>query len=352
MAGRAAHAFALYLILSIAATWPLARGLARDVAWDLGDSILNMWILAWDVEQIRRLFAGDLSRLSTFFDANIFYPMPLTLAYSEHLVPQAIQILPVYLISENPILCYNLLFLSTYALSGLGMYLLVRELTGSSAAALVAGLLFAFTPYRLGQASQVQALSSQWMPFVFYGLARYFRSAGPDGPAPRVKALAGAALALAVQGLSSGYYLLYFTPFAVAFAIWEVGRRRLWRAWRVWLALSCAGLAVVAVTLPFLVPYAALHAQPFGHRSPAEVFRFSADVYSYLTAFSEQRIWGSILQAMPKPEGELFPGLVPLLLALIGIVFGRSQASGLRPQASGLSQASDLEPETALRPGA
>lgn len=325
MGPRAVHAFALYLVLSVAATWPLARGLARDVAWDLGDSVLNIWILAWDVEQIRHLLAGDLSRLWNVFDATIFHPAPLALAYSDHLLPQALQVLPVVLLTGNPILGYNLLFLSTFVLSGLGMYLLVRELTGNAAAATVAGLLFAFAPYRLAQASHVQVLSSQWMPLVFYGLVRYVR-------AGRTRALGGAAAALAAQGLSSGYYLLYFTPFAAAFALWELGRARLWRNGRVWLMLSFAGIAVAIVTTPFLLPYAALHAQGLGARSLAEVSRFSADVYSYATAFPEQRIWGSLLQAMPKPEGELFPGLVPLLLAAIGVFAGSRISDPQSPQ--------------------
>ena len=108
---RVSHALAAYVAITIAATWPLARGLARDVAWDLGDPVLNMWILAWDCEQLRAILGGDFSRFSTFFDANIFYPAPLTLAYSEHLIPQALQVLPVYLVTRDPILCYNLLFL-------------------------------------------------------------------------------------------------------------------------------------------------------------------------------------------------------------------------------------------------
>src|SRR5262245_13450772 len=96
---RASHALAVYVVLTLIATWPLARGLGRDVAWDLGDSILNMWILSWDGEQIRHILGGDVSRIRTFFDANIFYPAPLTLAYSEHLIPQALQIFPVYVVS-------------------------------------------------------------------------------------------------------------------------------------------------------------------------------------------------------------------------------------------------------------
>src|SRR5688500_1609660 len=104
---RAWHALAAYLVITLVATWPLAAGLGRDVAWDLGDPLLNMWILAWDAEQFRAIVQGDFSRVGSFFNANIFHPAPLTLAYSEHLVPQAVQSFPIYLLSGNPILGYN-----------------------------------------------------------------------------------------------------------------------------------------------------------------------------------------------------------------------------------------------------
>ncbi|MBM3820017.1 MAG: hypothetical protein FJW14_13505 [Acidimicrobiia bacterium] len=305
------QATAAYLVITIAATWPLTAGLGRDVAWDLGDPVLNIWILAWDAEQLRAILTGDLSRIRSFFDANIFHPAPLTLAYSEHLIVQAVQVFPIYVISENPVLCYNLLFLSTFVLSGLGMFLLVRELTGNWLAAFVAGLVFAFAPYRVPQSSHLQVLSSQWMPFVFYGLRRYFDSG-------RLAPLGGAAAALIAQGLSSGYYLLYFPPFAAAYALWEIGRRRLWRSRAVWLHLAAAAALAAIVTAPFVLPYVSLRNGLDMARSRPEVARFSADVYSYATAFSEQRLWGDVLQTMPKPEGELFPGIVPVLLALMG----------------------------------
>jgi len=312
---RAAQAFLAYLLLTIAATWPLTRGLSRDVPWDLGDPLLVMWILAWDCEQLLRLLGGDVSRIAGFFDANIFHPMPLTLAYSEHLIAQAVQILPVYALTGNPILAYNILFLSTWVLSGFGMYLLVRELTGSAVAAFVAGLMFAFAPYRVPQSGHLHVLSSQWMPFVLFGLRRYFNSR-------RRLPLIGAALALVLQCLSSGYYLLFFSPMAAAFALWEIGSRGLWRDVRVWRDLSLAGVCVAVLVVPFLLPYAAMREGSQASRTINEVRVYSADLYSYGTAFSEQRIWGDILRIFPKPEGELFPGVVPTLLGLIGLAAG------------------------------
>ena len=171
---RAWHAFAVYVVAALVGTWPLVRGLGRDVPWDLGDSILNMWILSWDCEQIRRILCGDFSRIATFFDGNIFYPASAVARLLGTPDPSGDPDLSrVGLISGNPILCYNLLFLSTIVLSGLGMYLLVRELTGNAMAAFVAGLLFAFAPYRLPQSGHLQVLTSQWMPFVMYGVLRY-----------------------------------------------------------------------------------------------------------------------------------------------------------------------------------
>ncbi len=308
-----------YLALTLFATWPLVLGLGRNVAWDLGDSVLVMWILSWDCEQLLRILGGDLSRVASFFNGNIFHPAPLTLAYSDHLFAQAIQIFPVWVISGDPILSYNLLFISTFVLSGTGMFLLMRELTGNATAAFVGGLLFAFAPYRLPQSSHLQVLSCQWMPFALYGFTRYFETR-------RLRPLAGAAAALILQNLSSGYHLLYFPPFAGAYVLWQMARRHLWRDRRLWLELAGVAAVVAIATVPFLLPYAEMRRMWNTLRPAAEVSRFSADVYWYATAFSEQRIWGGILRAFPKPEAELFPGLVPLLLAIAGVAWYRRQS--------------------------
>jgi hypothetical protein len=318
---HAAFATAAYALIAVVMTWPLAAGITRDVAWDLGDSVLNMWILAWDCEQLRGILQGHYSHLRHFFDANIFHPAPLTLAYSEHLVPQAIEIFPIYALTRNPILCYNLLFLSTFVLSGLGMFLFARELTGSTAAAFVGGLLFAFAPYRIPQSSHLQVLSSQWMPFAMYGFRRYFEGG-------RTRALIGATAAAVLQGLSSGYYLLYFSPFALAYVVWEMWRKGRLKDRRTWFALVAAGAVAAVVIAPFVVPYVRASRELELSRSLSETTRLSADVYSYVTASTAQRFWGPrIADVFPKREGELFPGAVPLLLALVGILATACTAS-------------------------
>ena len=325
---RAWHALAAYLALAVVATWPLARGLGRDVPADLGDPVFVMWVLAWDCEQLLAILGGDVSRLSTFFDANIFHPVPLTLAYSEHFLAQAVQVLPVWALTGNPILSYNLLFLSTFVLSGLGAYLFVRELTGNPRAAFVAGVLFAFAPYRFPQSSHLHVLSSQWMPFALYGFRRFFDSfdTAASRPGGRWRPLLGAAAALVAQNLSSTYYLMFFSPFAAAYVLWEVWRRRLWRDRRLWLQLGAAAAIVFVLTVPLLLPYAAVQEQLQVARARGELSVYAADVYSYLTAVREQVVWGNVARLYPKAEGDLFPGLVAVILAVIGIATWRRDA--------------------------
>src|SRR5437867_11984996 len=85
-----------YIALTLAFTWPLARGATRDIPGDFGDPILNAWIIAWDTSHLGR----------GWWNANIFFPHPLALAYSEHLLPQALQVLPIQAAIGNPILSY------------------------------------------------------------------------------------------------------------------------------------------------------------------------------------------------------------------------------------------------------
>jgi hypothetical protein len=285
------------------------RGITRDVPSDLGDPLFAMWVMSWDATH---LGAG-------WWNANIFHPHPLALAYSEHFLPQALQVLPIYLVTKNPILCYNLVFLSTFALSGLGMFLFARELTGSRECAFVAGLAYAFAPYRIAALPHLQVLSSAWLPFVLFGFRRYF-STGKWRP------LAGAVIAWVVQNLSCGYYFLFFSPVIALYVAWEISVRRLWKNARVLAAIAAAVAATAMMTVPFMLPYLALRDLGFSPRGAREVDRFAADVYSYLTASPNLRLWGTIARAWPKPESALFPGITVVALAAVAVLHAWREA--------------------------
>jgi hypothetical protein len=44
--------FLLYLVLTVAMTWPLALGPASSVPGDYGDPLLNAWILWWNAQNV------------------------------------------------------------------------------------------------------------------------------------------------------------------------------------------------------------------------------------------------------------------------------------------------------------
>ena len=131
-----------YGLIAVIATHPLWLHLTSAVPSDIGDPLLNTWILAWDVHA---LTVHPLN----LFEANIFFPLLNTLAYSEHLLGSALITLPVLLLTGEPVVAYNATFLLSFILGGWGTYLLVRRYTYCGWAAFLAGLAFAYAPYRL-----------------------------------------------------------------------------------------------------------------------------------------------------------------------------------------------------------
>ena len=304
-------ALGLYTLLSFVLTWPLVLGLGSDVPGDFGDSLLNMWILGWGAEHAPALLTGSIG-WTQFWNANIFHPDPLALALSEHLFGQVLQILPVYWLTGNIILCYNLLFISTFALSAFGTYLLVRDLTGDKRAAFIAGLVYGFLPYRIASVPHLQVMSSQWMPFALYGLNRFVTTGSK-------KALVGGTASLVMQNWSCGYYLLYFAPFVPLFIVHRMWTQEKLKDVRIWASLAGAAVATLVLTLPFLFPYQEAK-QLFGIERPfGEVVQFSANVWSYVTASENLKLFGKMLRFYPHGEGETFLGFMPWLLALIAL---------------------------------
>jgi len=308
----AAWAAVVYTGLTIAWTWPLATAMPRSLPWDMGDPVLNTWILRWTCEHLTALAAGHWSAWHEWWNPTFFHPAPLALAYSEHLVAQALLVLPVHLTTDNAILCYNVSLLSTYVLSALGAFLLARDLTGNTAAALLAGVLFGFTPYRIAQLSHLQVLSAQWMPFALYALRRHLQTGSR-------RSIVGFAASVVLQNLSCGYFLVYFFPFLALWIAGEVTARGRWRDRALLQRLAVAGAAIVALTTPFLMPYYRLRQIGFAARPLDEVRFYSADVTAYWTTYPTQWLWGSVLRASPGPENELFPGLVLIVLAGVAI---------------------------------
>jgi hypothetical protein len=263
---------AALLVVTLVITWPLAVQLNRSLPGDYGDPLFVSWVMAWVNGQL------SAATLDGFWNANIFFPERTTLAFSEHFVAQSVMVWPVYALTGNPILSYNIAFLLTFVLTGLGIFLLTRALTGSVVAAILAGMVAAFNEYRLVyEVAHLHTLSIHFLPFALYALHRYFQT-------DRRRYLAGAAVSLVALNLSSIYYMAYCAPLVVLFALTELVRFARWRTARVWLELWAAAAFVLVATSPFLLPYMDVQQRLGVARSLAEVIGYSATLDHYRLA--------------------------------------------------------------------
>lgn len=301
----------VYVLAAVALTWPLLPRAATDVPGDLLDPLFSCWAMGWNLHAWG-LASRDIA-VASYWDANIFHPTPAALARSEHFFPQSVLAAPVFLLSRNLILAYNLSVLATFVLSAFFMYRFALRETRDADAALVAGFLYGFALFRWTQIEHLGGLSSQWMPLAL--LLAGTVAANADRPGALLRILALGAVT-AIQLTSSGYYLLFFPPFLAAWGIIEGLRARQPRAW---LHLAAAALVAAVLTTPLVLPYLFLR-KTGAARDLASVVEHSADVLSWVTAPEITRLWGAILTTFPRGEARLFPGLVLPFLALAGVV--------------------------------
>lgn len=303
----AAAALAYFFLVTVWITWPLAPRMGSSLS-SSADSLLNAWALGWSFHILPK---EPLS----LFDANIFFPRHGTLAYSEHLFGIVALVGPVFFATGSLVLAYNVAVFASFLLSGIGMYLLVLELTGHRWAALAAGTIYLAAPYRFGHLLQLQLLTLQWFPFVFYCLMRFLREG-------RMRQLLGVVVFSLLQMLSCNYYAVYLALalFLFGLTVLGFGREMLSRK-KVHLLL--AGFATVAAaSLPFFLPYQRNKERGF-YRRYEDLVQFSATLRDHVTpsSFNKAPHW-RFLPPAARAEKSLFAGFGALALAGIGLAFG------------------------------
>lgn len=291
-----------YLAVALAYTWPLPRSLARGIANDAIDPLLNAWILEWT--------AWRSPWAAGWWDAPAFAPMSDALALSEHLLGLWPLSAPLFALGVPAPAVYNLLFIASFALSALTACGLVTHLTGSRAAGLVAGCLYGFAPYRLTQIAHLQILAAWWGPLALLALHRQADVGGWRW------AIVFASSWLLLS-LTSGYHLAFFSVVAAVAFVWLFLRRGSWtRAWPVLVTSACAAVVVA----PLLLGYTRVHAREDLSRRPAEIDKYAADVRHLLHMPGGSNAWGHAVTAYE--ETAMFPGAAViggLLLALFAL---------------------------------
>jgi hypothetical protein len=305
----------LSLVLGIVLTWPLLPLRSLGLPYDLGDPLLNTYILAWDADRLRHGLSG-------LWDATLFFPYTQTLAWSEHLLGTALLTAPLQWLTGNPVLVHNVALLGSFVLAGIGMFGLVRHLTGRTDAALIAAVAFVCAPHRAVHGARLQMLMSGWMPLALWGLHVYFSTG-------RRWALAGFVGAFALLGLTNGYFLYFFAATVLVVTGGELvpllravrigAEAPAPQLWRTLADLSIAAIALVAIMLPVALVYLDVQQTMGFSRHRDEILMFSATLDDYRRTLTHMATWPGVL-AGGRPERTLFPGGVVLLLALAGLV--------------------------------
>jgi hypothetical protein len=302
-------AFAAYALFTVLCTWPWLRDPAHT-ALPYSDLLGHVWGLAWVVHQAVR----DPLHL---YDANMYWPQTLSLAYTESLIPQALQAAPVFAAGGSALLAHNLVLLLTFPLAGCFAYLLAWDLTRSRAASFLAGLAFGFSALRFLHIVHIGVLSFQWLPLILWLVRRAVLRPRP----PVLVALAGA---LVVQALSSGYYAVLLALLLAVVAPFFA--RRAWRR-RSLGPLLLAGVGALLVVAALAWPYAVLQQRHGLGRGRDTFVHWSATPASYLSP--GEYVGLPHLEALREATGSwpLFPGTAVLLLAPLGL--GRSRSARL-----------------------
>jgi len=309
-----------FILLSIIMLWPLPLHMA-DAFVSHVDPLLNTWIFDWDTYQ---LFKDPLH----LFDANIFFPLKNTLAFSEHMIVLSLIAFPVSLVSGNPILGYNFVQLLAYILCGFAVYLLVFHLTKSRIAGIIAGVIFAFSPYRFRQIGHIQNITVFWTPLSLLYLHKAMKK-------PSWKYVLLFALFFVLQALSCGYLGVFlaiaagiFVPYYLLFMprgdIAPFFKKLV-------ISVVLSGLIIA----PFLVPYLQVKKEHRFERTVESNIQFSANILGYATIsrfnknvfYEAQSVKNRVAinttdrgKLRPKGRG-LFPGILTILLALTAFLF-------------------------------
>jgi hypothetical protein len=314
-------AVVVFLFLAVVLTYPFVLHIGDHVR-DGGDPYEYAWVLGFGAYQLTH----DPLHL---FDGNILYPFPLSLAYSDSTLPNVLLGTPILLLTGNGILALNVLTLLTFALAGLGMYLLVLTRTGSRYAAYGAGLVYGFSPYLFDHVSQLPNISIEWAPFALWSFERFLTSG-------RTRWAAGFALATLLQVLVSFYYAFILGIGIGIYLVVRLAQERDVLRRRAWVARLLGATAVAAlIAIPLVSPYFTVE-QRFGlQRTLSEAEGFAAWPANFLSVTASQRIQivsplVQLLQArdpsleIAAPERQLYPGTFAILLTVLALTRVRS----------------------------
>ena len=190
-------ALACFSALTVIVTWPLVKVAHHAVLGWVGDNFYFAWLFHWFGEAAGRLNPHPL------WTPRLNWPGGASLAYNETCPAMVALGLPFWAVGGEA-LGYNASIFLSFVLSGMAVYWWIWRLTGRFDAALLAGALFAFIPYRqVHMLGHLNLMGTQWLPLYFMALHGLLAKKSRRG----WKDSAWVAVTLCLIALTSLYYL-------------------------------------------------------------------------------------------------------------------------------------------------
>lgn len=306
----------VYLLIALALTYPLAFQLGTHLAGDSGDPEQAVWEIWWYREALmqHRVHPADVRSL--------FHPDG---AYAPAITLQSYPALMGLLLSFlDPRLTYNLIFLSSFIMTGLATYALCLRLTGDRPAAFLGGVVYAFSAYNLAQATagHVWTIQLQWFPLLALGLITLFNQ-----PRPRTGLASGVVFGIVL--LTHPVYAAFFGAlFPIAFALYQLTQG--WRPSKPFLQAGGLGLVIaLIVTIPWLGPFVSqLIRGEAGYGQAMGTVEFSPDLLSFFLPPPDNPVLRLVdplenlsRQAVGRNvyEGIVYLGLIAVTLSFVAV---------------------------------
>lgn len=338
-----------YTVLALVLAWPLPRYLGTQIPAG-GDALIFLWDLWWFRQ------AADAAT-SPFHTQLLYYPDGVSTVFTTLASLESAISVPFQWLGLSPVACYNLLLLLSAVTGAWATWALARRLTGSSAAAFVAGIIYGWSPYHQARlvGGHLNLASHQWLPLYILALLKTVDSLWPGsraegwqggedtttagGPdrrrALRWALLAGlAAAATATTELTYAAFLALWTVFYLAYRGWPLWRHREWRLLRAVLGpLALVGGLSLLLTAPLLLAMVReIRRDTSGYMfsSPLETLNYSADTLQYFLP-NELHPWASpglrayVDQISGTPnvdERIVAPGWAVWILSALGLILG------------------------------
>ena len=286
------------------------------------DGDLGWYLLGWDSHAF-------LHRPWAIFDANIYYPQRLTLAYGENIIGLAFFAAPIVWLTGHLLLAANFVSMLSATLCGLAVYLLARRLGSSVGAAIIAGMIFQCAPPQFFRIGQMPLASIQWIPLALVALHGYVERG-------QKRDLRLACACVSMQALSSGHGAVFMGVVLLTFIVYRLVLGEPVRLFRRIQDLGLTGVLLLAPAFFVFLPYRAVQhdvgiKRGLGTWDPN--YRAFLASPSHLHRFLLSLVTTTDFNA--TANAFLFPGYLALALGLAAIVWrDRAEPAGGRKAGS------------------